>query len=437
MGSEEGLMTSEDVQLTFRQAQGRLFSLNLSNRAKQVEPDTEQSMGIQALDSNSMNMLFRVWSVPAKFFNVMKGSLLSLIHAGIFWTITVVGFIQIEAASAPSQSLHAFYYPWYGNPQTDGDYVQWNHGVAIRKGPPRSFPGGNDIGANFYPSLGCYSNNDDATLITHMRQLKKAGVGVICVSWWGKDSFTDKSLPRLFRVAGEHGIKINFHFEPHLGPGGRNVSLVKEGIVYLIDRFGTEPALYRDPKRGGRPMIYVYDSYLTQAEEWASMLAPDGSLTIRRTPYDTVVIGLWVSQKEERFMLDGYFDGFYTYFASDGFTFGSTPSNWPAIQAWARQHNKLFIPCVAPGYNDTRIRPWNHRNTREREKGGYYDRMFEAAIGIHPEVIAITSFNEWHEGTQIEPAIPKKVDNYQYEDYLPLPSEWYLDRTAYWLEKFR
>jgi len=62
--------------------------------------------------------------------------------------------------------------------------------------------------------------------------------------------------------------------------------------------------------------------------------------------------------------------------------------------------------------------------------------MFEAAIRINPELIAITSFNEWHEGTQIEPAIPKKEGDYQYEDYLPRPSEWYLNRTAYWLDKF-
>jgi len=344
--------------------------------------------------------------------------------------------IQNQIQSNQSQKLHAFYYPWYGNPETEGDYVQWNHAVAVRQGPPRSFPGGDDIGANFYPALGCYSNNDDGTLTTHMKQLKQAGVGVISVSWWGKDSFTDKTLPRLFRVAGEHGIKINFHFEPRLGPGGRNASMVRDGLVYLIDRFGEHPALYRDPKRGNRPMIYLYDSYLTKAEEWATILAPGGINTIRGTPYDTVVIGLWVKKTEERFFLDGHFDGFYTYFASDGFTYGSTTSHWSAMQAWAREHHMLFIPCVAPGYKDTRIRPWNGRNTRRREQGNYYDHMFEAAINVHPELIAITSFNEWHEGTQIEPAVPKKVGDYQYEDYLPHPPDWYLNRTAYWLEKF-
>ncbi len=64
--------------------------------------------------------------------------------------------------------------------------------------------------------------------------------------------------------------------------------------------------------------------------------------------------------------------GFYTYFAVDGFTDGSTTANWAALEAWADDHELLFIPCVGPGYIDTRVRPWNERNTRSREEGAYY-----------------------------------------------------------------
>lgn len=41
--------------------------------------------------------------------------------------------------------------------------------------------------------------------------------------------------------------------------------------------------------------------------------------------------------------------------------------------------------------------------------GGYYDRMFTAAIDCLPDVISITSYNEWGEGTQIEPSVPKNI----------------------------
>jgi len=91
---------------------------------------------------------------------------------------------------------------------------------------------------------------------------------------------------------------------------------------------------------------------------------------------------------------------------------------------------------VGPGYLDTRIRPWNAATTRSREDGAYYDRMFAAAIACGPTLIGVTSFNEWHEGTQIEPAVPMTVGDYTYEDYLPLKPEDYLARTRAWVNRF-
>lgn len=334
--------------------------------------------------------------------------------------------------SEVSRRVVAFYYPWYGNPQTDGRYSNWNHAVAVRDEPPRSFPGGDDIGANYYPALGAYSVNDPAILREHMRQLRKARIGVICASWWGGGSFTDRALPGLFRAAEEARILINFHIEPF---PGRNAATTREAIEYLVDKYGASPALHRLPDRGNRPVFFVYDSYLTPAKEWATILDPKGAQTIRGTRTDAIVIGLWVKEDEGDYMLKGGFDGFYTYFATDGFTYGSTPRNWPALADWARRHGKLFVPCVAPGYIDTRIRPWNGVNTRDREAGSYYDRMWSAALGISPELVAITSFNEWHEGTQIEPAVPRQIPGFTYLDYRPLADDAYLKRTAEWVDR--
>ena len=81
-------------------------------------------------------------------------------------------------------------------------------------------------------------------------------------------------------------------------------------------------------------------------------------------------------------------------------------------------------------------RPWNAKNKKERENGGYYDQMWTAAHNIQPAMISITSFNEWHEGTQIEPAVPKILDSYTYSDYTPLEPDYYLKKTKEWIDKF-
>jgi hypothetical protein len=67
---------------------------------------------------------------------------------------------------------------------------------------------------------------------------------------------------------------------------------------------------------------------------------------------------------------------------------------------------QLFIASVGPGYNDTRIRPWNGGATGGREGGRLYERAWRHAIEADADIISITSYNEWGEGTQIEPAIP-------------------------------
>ena len=55
-----------------------------------------------------------------------------------------------------------------------------------------------------------------------------------------------------------------------------------------------------------------------------------------------------------------------------------------------------------PGYNDTRIRSSGF--ARDRAEGGYFAQSWQAAIASHPNWIVINSFNEWPEGTYIEPS---------------------------------
>ena len=348
----------------------------------------------------------------------------------------LISFISLTlfSCSSPQEDvnydLHTFYYNWYGNPKLDGKYRHWAHGIiphwsdtSWNNLPPHQ--GGNDIGANFYPQLGCYSNNDSSIIRKHMQMIYKAGIGTICMSWWGKDSYEDKSMKLYLDAAAKQGLKINFHLEPF---PNRTAKSTIDAAKYIIDTYGGHPAFYR---KDGKPMFYVYDSYLIKKEEWKKALAP-----IRNTKYDGYYIGLWVEKGEEEFFKESGFDGFYTYFVSEGFTYGSTIKNWKYLSSWAKENNKLFIPCVGPGYSDTQVRPWNGQNFKSREKGVYYDRMFTGAIESKPDIIGITSFNEWHEGTQIEPAIPFQNDSFVYEDYGNLPSDFYLNKTKEWSSKF-
>lgn len=351
--------------------------------------------------------------------------------------VVMLSLLSMQAiAQDLSRSVFCFYYNWYGNPAHDGQYIHWAHPV-LRSGASdtttRCLPGGNDIAANFYPALGAYSSLDRDIVKQHMQMISEAGIGVIVVTWWGKNDFMDKGIPLILDEAAAAGIKVAFHIEPF---NGRNAATTRQAIEYIMDTYGSHAAFYRSAKYRNRPFFFIYDSYLTDAREWARLLQPGGALSIRNSKYDAVMIGLWVKQQETAFFKQAGFDGMYTYFASAGFTYGSTPANWKNMQQWAANNKKLFIPCVGPGYIDTRVRPWNNRNTNDREGGEYYSRMFRTAIESGAPCIGITSFNEWHEGTQIEPAIPFDAKEFNYLDYEPQGPDHYLKLTKKWIRNF-
>lgn len=344
-------------------------------------------------------------------------------------------FIQCNKQERLDYNTFCFYYNWYGNSDHNGEDIHWAHPVfkagdndTVTEG---YLPGGTNISSNFFPQLGTYSCTDSATIFCHMEMLKEARIGVIILTWWDIHDFGYQSIDLIMDEAAKANIEVCFHIEPF---PGRNASTIRSGIENIIDTYGNHPAFYR---MGDRPLFFVYDSYLISVEEWAKILKPESETTIRKTPYDAVMIGLWVNEGEEDFFIKSGFDGFYTYFGATGFTYGSTPQNWDYLQKWATAHNKIFIPCVAPGYIDTRIRPWNNKTTRDRENGVYYDNMFQAVIDSKARFVGITSFNEWHEGTQIEPAVPFNHRDFHYLDYGPFTPDYYLKRTSYWIDKLK
>jgi hypothetical protein len=101
---------------------------------------------------------------------------------------------------------------------------------------------------------------------------------------------------------------------------------------------------------------------------------------------------------------------------------------WLQFEATARvakQHGLAFIPNVMPGYDDTKLRGGD-RPVFARQGGDFYRRGWGiAASYVSPQqpFLLITTFNEWHEGTEIEPS----------SQYL----ETYLDLTRHLVDETR
>ncbi|KAL3881816.1 hypothetical protein ACJMK2_028208 [Sinanodonta woodiana] len=355
--------------------------------------------------------------------------------------------IKLSSYIKPNYNVHIFYYPWYGNLKDDGDYFHWNHAYIQHWKPEEAlkWPSGkhnppDDLGSSYYPQLGPYSSSDKEVVEKHMEMILSAGIGVVVVSWYppgdadqeGKDP--DSLMPLILDSAHKFGLEVAVHIEPYKN---RDPTTMRENMKYLFQSYGNHPAFYRKDHNGHQlPVVYIYDSYHTPSSDWAQLLKPDGKMSVRNTELDALFIGLLVEFNHQKELLDGGFDGFYSYFAANGFTYGSSWHRWKEINSFAKLHNLLFIPSVGPGYIDTEVRPWNGANTRKRLEGNYYRDAFQNAVSLKPEILSITSFNEWHEGTQIEPAITKTIPKRNYLDYGKNGPDFYLKITKEWVDKF-
>ena len=128
----------------------------------------------------------------------------------------------------------------------------------------------------------------------------------------------------------------------------------------------------------------------------------------------------------------GSFDGLYTYdvLLFDGVLF-------PRLCRQARRLNLLCAPSVGPGYDARRAT--SDARVKSRRDGARYDAMWRGAIRAGADHVTITSYNEWHEGTQIEPARGNRSGYESYDGawglYGRAAERAYLDRTAFWVNR--
>jgi hypothetical protein len=308
--------------------------------------------------------------------------------------------VPASTAGQAAPRISIFYYPWYGTPAQDGAWAHWYA------------PGGTavDIASNYFPVRGLYSSSNERVVRAQMREIADAGVREVVSSWWGWGSPEDVRLPLVIRAARAAGLSVAVHIEPY---PGRTIETVEADIVHL--------------QTLGITRFFVYGPFDIPVQEWAQLRKHlDGVQLFAQT----ALVGKAAAAS---------FDGVYTYdvllWSGDIFS---------RLCRQAHRAGLACLPSVGPGYDaeratgDARIRP--------RRDGATYDDSWKAAISSSADGVTITSYNEWHEGTQIEPARTRPPGNAASATFESYDGAWgrhgraaqnaYLTRTAFWAAAF-
>ncbi|EGF90259.1 mannosidase-like protein [Asticcacaulis biprosthecium C19] len=291
----------------------------------------------------------------------------------------VLAPLRAVAATRSRKEVLAFYYGWY---RTKDPQAHWQN-----PGSPNT------------PVTGPYDSQDDVVIARHVQQAKTNGITGFIASWWGPGDPTDQQLPKLLDAATKTDLKVCAYVENATTP-----EALAEQVLYLHAKHtGHKQWLTLD----GRKVVFLYDRVLQtigldgwkRARKLIETKAPKALAFIttgngrnqiaERAPHvDGVHIydmAFYLSQKHDFEWL--WQRQFY--------------SGWIGYQAGL----KVKTATILPGFDDRLVpdRP-KPRPVVARDNGKLFRALWDAAIAADPDWILIVSFNEWHEGSEIEPS---------------------------------
>jgi hypothetical protein len=267
-----------------------------------------------------------------------------------------------------------FLYPWYGNPGTTG---YWEHWEADGHNPPTTWSANfapNYPDSTWNPAVMLYDSNDPEVLRWQDRAMARAGIDIAVSSWWGVGDFSDQAFARAISTA----------------------KSVQWCIYYELEAYGdpTPWQIYTDIK-------HVLDSY-TPYRNYAQI---DGKwLVVVYSAAGEEPAGRW---RQAKAILAA--DGYPVYFNAAGDPAPSmAPDPWDAVHHYNPIQRTTLTTSLANVDDSHSISPgfWLYHVPPDlvRDLGAFSTGL--ASITASKEqsrFVMVETWNEWHEGTSIEP----------------------------------
>jgi len=240
-----------------------------------------------------------------------------------------------------------------------------------------------------------YRSADRTTIERHVRESKGAGIDALVQSWYGPGTNpTESNFRTLLDVAQAQGVQAGVDLEV-TSPFMPTLDEMIAGLKYLIETHAQHPAYLRYK---GKPVIFFWRQQQWSVEQWA---------TIRKQvdPNHTTV---WVAESDNPTWLD-VFDALHLYsitWAVNTDPMYTATKMRKRVDEYVATHGveRYWIATTMPGYDDTHIEGRTNAYVYPRSPE-YYSSTWDAAIASTPEMVIINSYNEWREGTMIEPSV--------------------------------
>jgi hypothetical protein len=295
--------------------------------------------------------------------------------------------------------LMAHYMPWY---EADPAAKQWGwHWTMNRYRPERVTNGRPEAASHYRPLLGLYDSNDEDALECHVLLMKLAGIDGVIVDWYGTEAFLDygiihRNTRHLVRVIEKAGLKFAVCYEdqtvPKLIAAKRlgEAEAVAHGqrlLRWLEKEWFASPAYLT---LEGRPVFLVFGPQYYKNEQWEQIFAG-----LRRRPQ-------FFTQLDRR--VPSAVGGFGWPIPNKGTenSFRELDAYYARAKTWSQQ-----IPPAYPRFHDIYKEAGVHDSygSIDDRAGKTYEETLERALKSRAAVTQLVTWNDWGEGTMIEPSV--------------------------------
>jgi hypothetical protein len=333
--------------------------------------------------------------------------------------VVVALLVPAGGALASPLTVAAYYYPWYGSAG-----LPWSLGYARGLLDPAE-----------EPALGEYSSADPAVIAQHYEWAHEYGVDVFISSWAGPGTYDDgvirdELLPSPARGPTQIALLYESLQRLGIGPDARihlddaSIATLSSDFAYMARTYFSDPGYYRID---GRPVVVLYASRIWEGPVAEAIAAIRASVEAAAgvDPYligDEVDVDTAGPPDAARIGLYDAITGYTPYSSTQ-------PAGWPtgtrylaAVARRTRQFRTVamhehvaFVPDAIPGFDDVGFRPAADDHVLPRQvsphadpASTFEDSLVQAGGMVDPSLglLAVTSWNEWFEDSQIEPTAP-------------------------------
>jgi len=257
------------------------------------------------------------------------------------------------------------------------------------------------------PLLGYYCSTKGQTIEYHFDLFEKMGLDYVILNLHidtnGINGLEMMAIQHLFDVAKKQ--KSSLRFAVQIAPYAEDNDELVRAIEMLTKLFSGHPNYFH---LDGKPVLFWF---------WSS--AYDGNLhlisSLKKVAenYNNFAVSLRLpNDVDEEKLTFGFFDGFVPFSPLEL----AEEKNWDRV--WSNAYfgaekagMRYRVAVISPGYEDTGLtddnRMGNPYRKISRKDGATYQRSmaFIENLDQKPDLLVISTFNEYHENTHIEPSI--------------------------------